>query len=421
VSKENFVRHHLDLFVVLLSVLVQIPLAIFLGHYYDQRSFLDTGYLVYNGLNPYQLHNITVFSNPDLIGTNPIIGYPPIWSLLAGAIYGLTYNIVPSIFLYNFALKIPIIVANVCLAYLTRAVIRQQRAPEKTARAAWLFLLFNPLILLTTTAWGEFDTLIALLCVASLYFLSKGMVVKSGSMIALSIVLKPISFPLLGLPLMYPPCRNRKKILFYLGILFLMVALFWLLPFNAFGWMAPESSGQVTSYFRMAGGMTPFNFVEIIQNTVTLPSALFFLGYLWIPALLIGYIIVFRNPPKSFNELAEKAVALLLIFMLTRTWLSEPNIVLVIALALIAFSFKKKGFGDFHFLWGVPLIFMIVNTSLFQLFFLVYPPIIPVLAQWDLTIRTARLILRFLVGIVFQIFAWRLTIKLLRNKRLNHD
>jgi hypothetical protein len=36
------------------------------------------------------------------------------------------------------------------------------------------------------------------------------------------------------------------------------------LPFNLFGWMAPSSPDQVTSYFRMAGGMT-FNIVRFSE------------------------------------------------------------------------------------------------------------------------------------------------------------
>ncbi|MGA3112240.1 MAG: hypothetical protein ABSE15_09455, partial [Candidatus Bathyarchaeia archaeon] len=155
-----------DILTMLLSVAVQVPLAVFLGHAYDQTSFMDTGYLVSVGLNPYQSHLVTVFS-PYLVGVNPIIGDPPLWPLLLGAIYRLSYGIVPSIFLYNFATKIPIIAANIGLAYLTKSLLRQQGASEKRIKFAWIFLLFNPFLLLTTAAWGQFDTLIALLCIAS--------------------------------------------------------------------------------------------------------------------------------------------------------------------------------------------------------------------------------------------------------------
>ena len=115
-----------EILILLSSILVQLPLAVFLGHYYDERSFIDAGYLVSSGLNPYQPHLITIFtSNPDLTGINPIIGYPPLWPLLLGVIYRLSFNIVPNIFLYNFAIKVPVIASNIGLAYVTKAILKQ--------------------------------------------------------------------------------------------------------------------------------------------------------------------------------------------------------------------------------------------------------------------------------------------------------
>ncbi len=408
-----WLKLHQNLVAVALSILVQIPLAVFLGHYYDERSFIDTGYLVSSGLNPYIPHDITVFSNPNLMGTNPIIGYPPLWPLLLGAIYRITYNLTPNIFLYNFAIKIPVIASNIALAYATKNIMQRLNMPPKRVQFAWIILLFNPFTLLTTAAWGEFDTLIALLCVVSLYFLSKGQIVKSSILLSLSIVLKPISLPLIGLPLFFSTRQNRRKNLIYILISALILVGLWFLPFNLFGWMVPSSPGQVTSYFKMAGSMTLFNLVEVIQNTAVLPLGLEFLGYLWIPALLIGYYFVYRNPPKSMPELAEKALLLLLIFFLTRTWLSEPNINLIISMALLTLVSKKSNFQNFNFLWIIPLIFMFFNFSFPQLFFLVSPSILNNLAQLDQSILFWRLVGKFVVALFWQVFAWRLVIKLL--------
>ncbi len=407
---------HRDIVAVVLSVLVQIPMAVFLGHYYDERSFIDTGYLVSTGLNPYIPYVVTVFSNPNLIGVNPIIGYPPLWPLLLGLIYRLSYGIVPNIFLYNFAIKIPVIASNITLAYVTKNIMQRLNMPQKRIQYAWLFLLFNPFTLLTTVAWGEFDTLIALLCVVSLYFLSKGMIVKSSLMLSLSIVLKPISLPLIGLPLFFRSARNLRKNILHILILLLVVVALWFLPFNLFGWMVPSSPSQITAYFKMADSMTLFSLVEVIQNTAILPAGLEFLGYLWIPALLIGYYFVYRNPPKSMPELAEKAVMLLLIFFLTRTWLSEPNLNLIISLALLTVVAKDMNFRNFAFLWAIPLVFMFLNTSAQQLFFLVSPSVITNLAQLDQSIRIWRLLAKFIVVVVWQIFAWRLVLKILKRK-----
>ena len=66
-----------DLIFILLSLSVQIPLAIFLGHYYDERVFMSTGYLVSSGFSPYQPIDITgVFIHPLIQGIIP--GFIPL-------------------------------------------------------------------------------------------------------------------------------------------------------------------------------------------------------------------------------------------------------------------------------------------------------------------------------------------------------
>ncbi len=403
-----------DFLTVLLSVAVQVPLAVFLGHAYDQTSFMDAGYLVSSGLNPYLPHLITVFS-PHMVGVNPIIGDPPLWPLLLGAIYRLSYNVVPNIFLYNFATKLPVIAANVGLAYLTKNLLRQQGASERKIRFAWLFLLFNPFVLLTTVAWGQFDTLIALLCVASLYLLSKGKLKGSALLLSLSVVLKPIAAPLLGLPLLFTAKKQSwSKTLQYLLISAAVIAVLWVLPFFPLGWSMPSSGSQLASYFTRAGGMTPFSILEILRDTVTIPSGLELLGYVWVPALLLGYYLVYRDPPKTFVELSQKAVGLMLIFFLTYSWLSEPYINVVIPLALLALPFTKINFRNFHFLWVIALVFMVLTTNFVQLFYLVSPQsLVSSAVQIEHGIRSWRLIARFLTVVVWQVFGWMLAVKIL--------
>jgi hypothetical protein len=381
---------------------------------------MDTGYLVSVGLNPYQTYLITIFS-PRLVGVNPIIGDPPLWSLLLGAIYRLTYNIIPNIFLYNFAIKLPVIASNIGLAYFTKHILQQQGASEQKIKFAWLFLLFNPFLLLTTIAWGQFETLIALLCVASLYSLSKSMVKRSAGLLSLSVVLKPISFPLLGLPLFFSSKKNWPKALQYILISVAIIASLWILPFYLLGWMMPSSSSQITSYFTRAGGMTLFNLVEIFQDTVVLPIGLEFLGYIWIPALLLGYYLLYRDPPKTFNELTQKAIGIMLIFFLTFSWVSEPYVNVVIALSLLVVPLEKVNFRNFHFLWVIPLIFMVITTNFVQLFYLVStPPLVTSALQIENNIRNWRLIARFLIVVGWQIFAWKLVIRIFGNKKADN-
>jgi hypothetical protein len=394
--------------VVLLSVLIQLPLAVYLGHYYDQRSFLDTGYLVSAGLNPYQPNQITVFSNPNLTGTNPIIGYPPPWPLLLGVIYRLTYNITPNLFLYNFATKIPVIIANVALAYATKAVMQNLKMHPNKVRFAWLFLLFNPFTLLTTTAWGEYDTLIALLCLASIYLLSKGIQKRGTLLLSLSVVLKPISLPLIGLPLASPN-RSLKKIAINFSIITAVIVSLWFLPLYLLDWVIHIAPNLATSYFKMAGGMTLFNIVELFQPTATLPAGFEFLGYLWIIALLVGYFFIYRHPPKTTEGMVEAAVGLLLIFFLTRSWLSEPNLNLLFPLMLILLGFGKISKKTMHLLWIIPFGFLFLNYAAPQLFFLVDPTVTSQIAAFNLQWGTWRVLARF--GLTFLWFAFAIKIE----------
>jgi hypothetical protein len=398
-------KFNLDILLVCGSVFVQLPLAVFLGHYYDQRIFLQTGFLVNSGLNPYQPQLITAFANPYLSGLNPIVGYPPPWPLLLGLIYHLTYNIVPNIFLYNFAAKIPLIAGNIALAYVTRTVMQRQNMSPRTVRFAWLFLLFNPFTLLTTTAWGQLDGLVAVLCVGALYLLSRGMTANAALLLALSFVLKPISLPLLGLPFLYSASKNRRKTLAALLIIAATVAALWFLPFYVAGWTVPSSQIETTSYFRMAGGMTLFSVIDVFWRTAELPLDLWFLGYLWIPVLIAGYIWVYRNPPKTMTALAKCAAVLLLLFFLSRSWLSEPNLNLLLPFLLILLGSGTLSWRSFHLSWIIPLAFLVLNASVPQLFFLVYPQIIPLKEAFDVDFGTARLAARFAVAVLWFIFA----------------
>ncbi len=167
----------------------------------------------------------------------------------------------------------------------------------------------------------------------------------------------------------------------------------------------------------MAGGMTIFNLAEIFIGTAFLPAGLWFLGYLWVPALLLSYLFFYQHSPKTPVETFQAGVALTLIFFLTRSWLSEPNFNLIIPLALVAFPFRKLSFVDFAFLWVLPLVFMVLNNAIAQQFFLVSPTITTTLAQVDVYFGSWRLWGRFLVALVFQVFAWKLVWGILKHRR----
>ncbi|MGE5187492.1 MAG: hypothetical protein ACM3JE_00535 [Betaproteobacteria bacterium] len=404
-----------EILLVALSVLIQVPLAVLLGHYYDQKIAMATGYLVSQGLSPYETSNfVGVFPHFLLNGIVPGIGYPPPWPLILGGIFSSSYAFVPNIYFYNFMIKVPIIIANIALAYLIRGILQKTQTP-KVANAAYLFVLFNPFVLLATTAWGSIESIVAFLSIASLNFAIQGKIKTSGALMAMAVLFKPIALPLIGLPLFAAAAKKHSKKAEYLAVFSSVGLIGFLTPFYIFNWASPLAPGTWNSHFTMLGGLTPLNIVELFQAPV-LPSGLDFLGFIWIPALLAGYLLVHRHPPESLSDFAAKGVALTLLFFVTRLWLSETNVTLVLALMLLTLTSNKISFRGFHFLWIVPLIFMFLNWAIPQLFFLPMPTILVTLANVDQIIGVPRVLGKFAVALVWQVLAWALIYKTLKPK-----
>jgi hypothetical protein len=399
-----------------LSILVQLPLAYFLGHPYDQRIFLATGYVAGSGFDPYKpILLMNVFSVPDLNGAVPVIGYPPPWPLMLGFTYLFFYRFASDVFLYNFATKIPIIVANIILAYLVKKILVNFHVDEKRVRFAWLFLLFNPFTLLTTTAWGQIDSIAAVLCVASLFLLSKGSSSKSGFLLGASIAVKPVASALAPLPLLFSERFFSKKNLWYTITFSTAVLALWLAPFFLFGWHLPSTLQDVNGRFGNAGGLNVFNLVELIQGTTIIPNSLWFIDYLWVPALLVGYYFVYRNPPRSAQELVLKSIGLILLFFLTRVWLSEPNINLLIPLVLITAGLQKIGKRNLLLFFIIPFIFLVVNTTVLNFFFLVNPSVLVSITQFNSQYGVIRYSAKFVIAILWALLGWHMVFQMFKG------
>ena len=152
-----------------------------------------------------------------------------------------------------------------------------------------------------------------------------------------------------------------------------------------------------------------------------IPSSLWFLGFLWVPALLIGYYFVYRNPPRYMGDIVTKSIGLVLVFFLMRSWLSEPNLNLLLPLMLIAVGLDKMEKRVFHLFWIIPLVFMVVNFAFPQLFFLIYPPVLDALAQFDLQFGTARLVARFFVAVLWTLIGMAVAANMLRSQQKNTE
>ena len=133
------------------------PLAPLLGHSWDTKIFMATGYLVGSGQTPYLAHNLTAVFHHAGFSVISSVGYPPPWPLVLGLLYRGVYAVAPNLIVYNFAIKLPLICAGIGLAYLVAALLISVGAGPAAARRAWVFLLFNPFLLYVGAAWGQID------------------------------------------------------------------------------------------------------------------------------------------------------------------------------------------------------------------------------------------------------------------------
>lgn len=159
-SDVRYLSSRRDRAILLLSIATQLFLGVLFGHYYDMRIFMATGYLVGSGQNPYVAQDLTAVLHNSAFQGMTSIGYPPPWPLVLGFLYRIVYAIVPNLLVYNLAIKIPVIAANVGLAYFVFMLLNNLGVDASKSRKAWVFLLLNPFLLFFASAWGQFDSIV---------------------------------------------------------------------------------------------------------------------------------------------------------------------------------------------------------------------------------------------------------------------
>jgi len=404
---EWTLRH--EYLTVMLSLAVQIPLGLFLGHMIDSSTFMATGYLVGTGQSPYIPQDLSgVFGLPQFgLQQLSVIGYPPPWPLLLGVIYDLTYRWLPNLLIYNLAIKAPVITSNILLAYTVRWMLRGNGASEGRSQWAWFFMLFNPFIVLTTAAWGQIDTIVALLILLSISMLQRGRFGSASVVAALAVATKQIALPIFFFSAAYVARGRVKRALRYAILFGASLFVFYVLPFFVFGWNASFALGNWNDHLTIGGGLTLFNFLEYFNNSMQLPAGWGVFGYLWIPALAIGGFALWRRKGDTgFPEMIRDALFIFLLFFLSLSWLSEPNFNLIIPMAVMLVALNRLELKILHLIWIIPLVFAVLNYSLPLLLFPVYPSIANALASLDHIIRPDRLLVRGAVAVSWTALGW---------------
>jgi len=357
--------------ILALSLSVQVVLGVLFAHPYDTRIYMATGYLVATGHGAYSPLDLTAVFHHIGFSRLTTIGYPPPWALVTGLLYRSTYAVVPNLFLYNLALKVPVIVATVGLAYLVAATLRNAGVQASVCRRAWAFLLLNPLILFASAAWGQIDIIVTLLAVAALVLLWSGRWASSAALLSLAVCTKPTPLPIVLVVLAWLVLRSPGQALRYGAVLAAWALVFVVVPVLALQWPTAAIWHRPNSQFLMIGGMSPTTVARLVRNPLVLPGHWWLLGLLWVIALVVGLLCLRRD--GDFGALLGNSAALVLVFLLTRTWLAEPNAVLVLPLVLMLAALGRLDWRLVTALWTLPLLFAVIHTVPLQLLWLAFP------------------------------------------------
>ena len=404
-----------------LSLILQIALAFPFGNLYDMRINMAAGYLVGTGQNPYIAQDLSaVFHNDSFRGLSTI-GYPPPWTLFLGLIYKCVYAVFPNLIFFNGAIKIPIIAANVCLAYLVARVLVNLGTQAAVAVKARNFMLLNPAVLLFSSAWGQIDSLVAFASLAALVLLNAKKPVGSAILLALAISMKPIALPLAPAVFVYLLQKGKRKTLWYFSVFFMGCLVFCALPFIVFGWDPVVIFRNWNAHFIVAGCMSFMSISEIWNPHFQLTGAGRLLGMVWAPALLCISVHFLRLKITGLKNLLKMCAAMILVFFLTRTWLSGPNILLLLPIVLILVSIGELNRVFLTLLWGSALGFALLNNSIAALLFPTLPDIMNAALAFGNEYRFIRLTARTIVIIPWFIAGWRIVLSVRDNKSFLPD
>ncbi len=398
------------------AVLVQLALAaIPLHRSYDRTAFEAAGYLVATGRSPYLAADLSAVFHSAVFHDFASIGYPPPWPLLLGALYRLSYALVPDLSLYGLVIKLPTIAAVVALAYLTGAALQNLGASAAAVRRAWLAILFNPFVIYVAAVRGQIDPIVAALALAALLLVASGRRDLSALVLAAAICFKPIAAALLPAVVVVLAATSPRHALRYATVAAAGLVTIYVVPFVALGWDA-SPFGSANAQMALAGAMSPASVARLWTDPVVLSGHWWLLGVAWVPAL-VAAVVLARRGATDFTGLLSLGLALTLVFFLLRTWLAETNVVLVLAPALILATLGRLDRRLYAALWALPLALTLLYLWPVKLLWAVAPDAVARAAYWAETSRPLLLAAQLALILCWQVAGWWTVVACLRGRR----
>ncbi len=392
-------------FVTLVGLLLREAFSFWTGSTYDSEIWIRNAYYVAHGVSPYSIMApVPGLSFAYLFTPLPSVGYLPLWSLLLAAIYRL-FLLLPGYnrFVFYFLIKQPPILGDVVLGRLASRAVRRWGGTPEAAQRVLLFWMLFPYPILISAIWGQFDSLVAMLWLASL--LMTGPVRRSATE-GLAILLK--LFPVIFVP--YHLLRERGLPRWRQIITLAVPVLFTAAVLAVGGWGLANLQGTMVSEARgVALGLTVYAVVFSPTITAVFPGLSAVLGvvaWVWVPAVVLAGIYAARRFSRETTEGQVQALLFITaIFFLFHAQVYEQYLLYLLPLLLLdVVLWHPERRMLFHMTWALGLIYLILNND-FLLRFVV--PVMPSALGMTLTLDGsplfggARAVIVYTLAIMF--------------------
>jgi hypothetical protein len=130
-------------------------------------------------------------------------------------------------------------------------------------------------------------------------------------------------------------------------------------------------------------------------------------------------------PPRpvadGFEDLLKMGTGLVLIVFLTRTWVAEPNIVLIFPLVCLLTAMGALDRRALTAVWVLPLAFTVFNASPLQLLWVVAPGLMTRLLADVARYSQVTLAARAALVVAWQVAGWWIVVACLRGRSVGAD
>jgi len=348
---ETVGRPRLALIIILFGAfLLRAVLSIrFYGHPTDIGCFMAWGNMVLEG-------GMSNFYTSGVFADYPP-GYMYICGALAGVckLLGISYGTDAMALLF----KMPSTIADLVTAYLLYRLAKHRNLGEKGALLLAGIYAFTPSLMFVSGAWGQIDSVLALLIVLAILLLQKDKRILAGAIYGFAILLKPQALmfgPVLAVAFLLDIWDHRDQWVRKLGetllaVLAALAVLFVLsLPFKGsqdWLWLIDKYKSTATSYHYVSieafnlGSMLGWNWKTADTLILGIPYYKFGMGMIVLSTLFASTLYFFGRKKSRGALYLSAGLAVLLIFTFGH-YMHERYMLPALLLILMAYLY----YGD---------------------------------------------------------------------------